>query len=269
MDFYGCYFQYAGKPSYDYGLRIVNVTTQENKSMSGRTESMSVFNKRTRTRTYIGSDYQDSPIQFDIEIVSDIPIERKNERAIQKWLFNRSGYKKLYIRGEDYAELHNDEAKELFLNCRFINPQKLEYNGGLVGYKCTMECDSYLAWQDPITNRFTFENTTTNSSQNIQVEIDTDMEGYTYPKVTITMGSSGGNISIVNHTDDSGRITSFENLTPNANIVVNGMYNYVSGNYYEKFVNRNFIRMLDGKNSFTLSGDISAITFEWSNRRYI
>ena len=46
-----------------------------------------------------------------------------------------------------------------------------------------------------------------------------------------------------------------------------GELNYVSGDYYEKFANRNFIRLLDGENKLLMLGDIDSVEFEYSARR--
>ena len=99
--------------------------------------------------------------------------------------------------------------------------------------------------------------------------IDTDMEEYVYPKVTIQMGSSGGDVIIANNNDDSTRLTKFIGLGELATVVMKGELNYVSGQYYEKFADRNFIRLLDGENTLTIIGDVESITFEYSARRVL
>lgn len=76
-------------------------------------------------------------------------IEPSERRAIEKWLFNKREYCKLYLDMADdlYGETFeyiDGIRKRNYLNCRFINPEKLEYNGGIVGYKATLEADSNI-----------------------------------------------------------------------------------------------------------------------------
>lgn len=83
-------------------------------------------------------------------------------------------------------------AHKRYLRCRFINPSKLEYNGGVVGYKATLEADSGWWWQDPITAAFTLNHASATSNSMISITPDTDVDDYIYPKVTITAGNISG-----------------------------------------------------------------------------
>lgn len=275
-DIYGSHFEYGGVSSRLYGLIIVNVETDRMTQLSGQKEGVTIFSKSAKKRYLIDDDYSSSPITFDIEIVTDSDrcLELAERRKIEKWLFNHRNYRRLYMdiaddeRGETY-EYINDECKRIYLNCRLINPEKIEGNGGVVGYKATLESDSNMFWQDSIEQAFTVNNGSESVSSNITITIDTDMEEYVYPKVTIQMGSSGGDVIIANNNDDSTRLTKFIGLGELATVVMKGELNYVSGQYYEKFADRNFIRLLDGENTLTIIGDVESITFEYSARRVL
>lgn len=271
---YGSHFEYAGISSRFYGLILVNVNTSRMIQMSGATESVTLFNKKSKKKYLIDTDYTDSPITFDIEIISDNErcLELEERREIEKWLFNRREYRKLFFDsaddyyGETYEFIENTR-KRSYLNCRFLNPEKLEYNGGVVGYKATIEADSNMFWQEATTEEFIISNGSSDSSSIITVNVDTDLDDYIYPKVKITMGEVGGDIIIANNRDDSERYTKFVGLSPYASIVMKGEINYVSGQYYNLFALRNFIRLLDGKNNLTVMGDVATIEFEYSARR--
>lgn len=273
-DIYGSLFEYGGVSSVQYGLIIVNVNTNRMTNLYGQRESVTIFSKSANKLYLIDDDHSSSPLVFDIEIVTEDGrcLDKEERRQIEKWLFNRRSYRKLYIdlscddRGETY-EYVDGVQKRNYLNCRLINPEKLEGNGGIVGYKATLEADSQMFWQDPIEQSFNVNNSSSSSSSNITVTIDTDLEEYVYPKVTIQMGSSGGEIIIINNDDDSARQTKFVDIGANATIVMKGDLNYVSGQYYEKFSGRNFIRLLDGSNTLTIKGNVKTISFEYSARR--
>lgn len=277
MDLYGCYFEYSGISSRQYGLVFANANTERFVSLSGQVRSAAVFSKKGQRNYLIGEMFQDSPIQFDAEIVSEeeCGIETYVRRAIEKWLFHQPDYCKLYIdlgcdSLGDSTEIINNKHKRLYLNCRFINPEKIEGNGTLVGYKFTVECDSCLAWQDAVICEYTLDHTSTDTEYNIRIETDTDLIGYIYPRVTIRTGDTGGDITISNNTDNPARLTSFVGLSPNTTVVMHGDgVNYISGDNYLKFSNKNFIRLLDGENDISVLGNVESLTFEFQNRRYL
>lgn len=275
LNLYGCHFEYAGVSSRKYGLIFANVETSRLTSLSGEAEAISIYNKRDKKNYFIGESFEKAALSFDLEVVTetDSPIEYTVRREIENWLFYRSDYCKLYIDIADDWELESFEyidgaQKRLYLNCRFVNPRKLEYMDGVIGYRFTVECDSSMAWQDSITQTSTLN--TSASVSYVTVNVDTDIADYTYPKVVITMGSSGGDITIINQTDDSTRFTSFVDIPANSQITMNGDgINYISGNYYMKFSDMNFIRLRRGENTFSIIGNVKRISFTWQNRRYI
>ena len=274
---YGSHFEYGGVLSRQYNLIIANVKTSRNVRLSGEIKGNTIFNKTAKQQFLTGDDYSSFPISFDVDIVTDddscIPLHER--RAIEKWLFNRREYKKLYIDNgicdDPYSEAHDvkgGEQKRLYLNCRFINPELLEYNGGVVGYKATIEADSGLWWQDELNLQFQ-RGSTTNSTWRVTIPVDTDLDDYTYPKVIILTGNSGGVVTIANTTDSSSRKTSFKDVPPRTSFSVDGSINYVSNGYYSKMCSQFFPRLLDGDNVFTIQGDVVAITFIFNNRRML
>lgn len=273
-DIYGTYFEFGGVSSKQYGLIIASLDTSRNTALYGSKTSISVFNKLGNKRYLVGDDYTSSPLSFDIEVITEdtFPIESAQKRIIEKWLFSHKDFRKMYFNIENDCDNESFESvgkeiKRYYLNCRFINPQKIESDIGVVGYRATLEADSDMFWEDPTTQ--TFSSGEEESISNISVHVDTDSQEYVHPKVTIKMGSTGGDFTIVNNSDDSTRITKFIGVSKYATIVMNSSIRYVSGEYYEKFYNRNFIRLIDGDNDFHIIGDISSITVEWQNRRFL
>ena len=275
-DIYGSHFEFAGVSSRQYSLILASVNTNRDVRKSGTIESITIFNKSEKKKHIIDTDYSNSPLSFDIEIITDNDrlLEKEERRRIEKWLFNKRDYRKLYIdmaddlTGETYEFINGIRIRH-YLNCRFINPEKLEYNGGIVGYKATLETDMGWAWTDAITSEYIVNNGAEDISSVITAKVDTDLDEYIYPKVTIKIGSTGGDIIITNNSDDTNRITKFVGISPEATIIMKGDLNYVSGQYYEKFALRNFIRLLDGNNELTVIGDVVSIEIEYSARRML
>lgn len=276
MNLAGCHFTYADTSSRLYNLWFAHCDTSENILINGTTKSITVFNSRGN-RTYLVDDsFNDSAISFDVEILTDDDrvLSVQEIRDIEKWLFNRRNYYKLYVDIADdcFAETYqiiNGVEKQFYFNCRFLNPTKILGNGGVAGFKATMECDSYLLWQDAISKTFDIGHTTSSQSSVISLDIDTDANEYVYPKIVITMANAGGDIYITNNTDDTTRITSFKSLTGGIEFTINGNLNYISGNNYIKFYDKNFPRLLPGTNNFGVVGAVDSIRFEWENRKYL
>lgn len=273
-DLYGSHFEFAGIPSRQWGLIFVNLNTNRMVRLGGAKEGVTIFSRNAKKRYLIDDDYSSSPVTMDVEIMTDSErcLELVERRQVEKWLFNHRDYRKLYLDvaddefGETY-EYVDGVRKRNYLNCRLINPERIEGNGGIIGYKATLEADSNMFWQDPIVKKYLVNNGAEDVSTNITVKVDTDLDEFIYPRVTIQVGSSGGDIIISNNHDDSSRLTKFVGMSPLSSVTMKGEINYVSGQYYLKFADRNFIRLLDGENKLTILGDVETIEFEYSVRR--
>lgn len=273
-DIYGSHFEYGGKSSRQYGLVIVSMKADRMLKLNGDIAGATVYNRVAKKRYLVDNDMTNSPLSFDVEIITynQRALEQNERRSIEKWLFNKHDYRKLYFDMADdwYGDMNeivNGARKRLYLNCRFINPQKIESCCGVVGYQATLEADSSMLWQDPVEMVYTLNSASEDTIQMITVNVDSDMDDYIYPKVTFTLGSVGGNVIFINNTDDSARFTKFVGLSANATITMKGELNYISGQDYEKFSTRNFIRLLDGTNNITVQGNVRTVKIEFQNRR--
>lgn len=267
MIFDECHFEYGGYNSNENNLVFAHLDTSPDNRMSGDVTGRYIFNSKGARRYLTGVSYSDSAFSTEVEIVSPCatPIPIEELRGIQKNLFYRRGYRKLYLDPNDAPSTISSDGHRLFLNCVLLNPSKIEDGmGRVVGFKCTLEADSMMFWRDPVVKSI---NLSGSSTKTATVSMDTDLDDYVYPKVTIQIGDAGGDIIISNNHDDSSRLTKFVGLSPLTKIIMKGDINYVSGQNYQKFVERNFIRMLDGDNTFTIIGDVTSIEFEYSERR--
>jgi hypothetical protein len=158
------------------------------------------------------------------------------------------------------------DEKRLFLNCRFMNPEKIEYGDGIIGYKAMLEADSNMFWEDETTQTFEIHNSG-DSSTSIVVTTDYDMSEYIYPRVTIINGNTNGDIIIYNHSDSNTRYTKFVNVPAGATIMMDGDIKYINEDYYLLFEGQNFIRLLDGDNALSVFGNAAEIEFKFNNRR--
>ena len=267
------HFEYAGKSSREYGLIMANVETSRYTSVSGKVQTVKSYSKLGKKNYYIGTSTADAPMVFDAEVVSETPLDLATQRIVEKWLFHKNGYKQFFVdMFDDYDcesyELIDGQPKRTYLNCRFINPEKLEYNGGIVGYKFTVECDSHLAWQEPIT--VTYEvNSTDDAGVYIDIFVDTDSNDFVYPEVVVTTRTGCAGFQIVNESDDPSRITAFVGDIPNTVIRMIPSVGFVTDGCYDLFIKKNFVRLLDGDNTLFVNGDVESIQVTWQNMRYM
>lgn len=276
-DMYGTYFEYGGVSSTPHGLVIANVESTRFTQVAGTIAGVTIFNKSGKRNYLIDDDYSGSPLSFEVDIVNKDgdTLSKTRRREIEKWLFNRHNYRKLYLLVDDECdpdrdvgtEVINGETKRLYMNCRFLNPSYLEYNGGIVGYRVTLETDCGYWWQDAVTYTRNLNHSNSNVVTDFTIKVDTDIDDYTYPRIRIVMGSSGGDVTFINHTDDSSRLTKFTDLAAGATLIIDSEYNYINDQYYLKFYKQFFPRLLDGDNSLSVQGNVQSISITFSNRR--
>lgn len=275
MDLSGSHFKYADINSKDYGLVFANCDTSRHTSINGNTSTMTVYNERGGRLHYIADSISDSSITFDAEVVTDDDrvLNFREIREIERWLFNRAGFFRLYpevtdmCREQEY-EIVGGVEKYFYLNCRFINPTRIESNSGVRGFKFTVESDSYMLWEDEIEKTYSIHGDDDSDAYTISIDVNSDMVGYVYPKIEFTMGSSGGTVQVVNLDDDNSRITKFVDIPAYSVFTMNGNLNYISGDFYTKFANKNFVRFVSGINRLTITGNVDSVKITWQNRRY-
>lgn len=395
VEIYGKHFIYNDVYSSQYGLIIANVDTSRETKICGDKKGYFVFNKASKSNYLIDDDYTDSPMTFDIEIVTcdGHALDINTIREVERWLFTNSTFKKMYIDptddfyGETY-ELVFGVQKKLYFNCRFLYPEKIEYQNGVVGFKCTLETDSMMLWQDAVSVSFDFseiiysegeegvpllkgdvnfdgvvsirdaqtilyaavaimdeeenpltelqtlvadmncdgritpvdaqmalkiasddlseyavekeyvivdgvKHYTAEGSKVIEVPVDSDIDGYTYPTITIRMGSIGGALTITNYNDSTTRVTEFSGLEAGAEFTIdcqhslvmngsismsiNGSSNDItlvdtrehSVELYNKMTSKKFPRLVEGDNQIVVTGNVLRMSFSWQNRRFL
>ena len=268
MNILGCHFTYAGTDSSTYSLIFANVETNRDERIAGNVTGEYVYRKSDKTFRLLGDTHRDSQMVFDVDIITEdgSVLSQEDRRAVEKWLFNKQTFRKLYINQEDDPleetyETSGNNTLSLYMACRFINPEKIDIGCGVIGYKVTVECDSGFLWQDE-------SSVTLSGSGTFTVTLDTDINDYTYPQVTITTSSGCTSFSIYNSTDDSNRKTTFSGLSGGDSITMNGSIGYVDSNHYSNFDGLNFLRLLDGSNTIVVSSGVSSVTIKWNNRRF-
>ncbi len=261
FDLYGCYFEYDGFESVDYDLIFGNIDTSRIMALESA-RNVNTIRSKINNKNYITRvSYDKQSIEFDAEIVTSegTVINETDVPFIEKALFTKATYGKL-------KPVEFREDRPVYINCIFINPERIEVVGGIAGFKFTIVTDSVMAWEEEQAQTFTSE---TIENDTVIVKVDSDMDEYIYHEVAFTIGNTGGDISLYNNTDDPTRITGFTALPPSIMFTMECDVNQITSDAYSYFTDMNFIRLKNGENEFVLDGDIQSISFTFKNRKYI
>lgn len=262
MSILGYYFRYDNKASKQYNLMIASIKTNtDNTTIDGEKEYTTLF-LPCNNRFVLQGVKPKEPLSFDIEFVCDNSnqaITDLQSRNIIKWLFDRQSYHKFEIFNKDYAGV--------YFNCYFTKPEVIQAGVGIIGYKCTVICDSPWAWE---TDKQTVYNiTSTPCFQNYIC--NSDYEDYLIPNnVQITCGTTGGTVSITN-IQDNNRIFQFTGLSPNEVISVDNFGQITSSTGNKRFSNWNgkILRFVNGVNTLNITGNITKLVIDYNNPRRV
>ena len=186
-----------------------------------------------------------------------------NIDEIYAWLLNQPNFRKLYI----------DNNDEFYYNCVFTSASYISGSTnegyGIYGIKATMKCDSTFMWKEVEYTYTSAELLNIVTHENIS-----NVRESTYPTLIIKTGSTGGNITVQNVSDNN-RLTTFTRTLANDTItlsyypaLVNSYLNDNDELVYESF-NKKFFRLLQGTNKIGIVGDISEITLKYKIGRLV
>lgn len=236
-------FTYDGVPSEKYGLFICRLDTgdvfQLNENHTPKTLSL----PRIYNRVFLG--YEDSePLTFELLLASETPIDANIRQAINRWLIRRNGYKEFRINREDYYNV--------YFKCIFTNQETMYVADTPYVIKVTAICDSPYQYGKPVITKC-------NSASNAGLILNniSDIDGYVFPQIKISMSSQGGDIAIVNTTDDINREFKFEGLSGNEIITIDNARKVIVSSLgirrIESF-NKKWLRLVSGINNLEITG---------------
>ena len=269
MNLSGHYFIYDGKSSEQYGLKVLNLNTDRLDALAAEIEYKTSFSRGLKRFKIKGIDYSKDPLSFEIEFLSEVPIDPYTATQVRRWLFNRAQPKKLYCdpQYDNTLSVVNGQIRKEYLNCVFYNPVEVRAANGLRGWKATCLTDGIMAVQDEVTF------TATDFTGNITVNVDTAIDDYTYPQMELVLGSDADTITVtITNTSDDNRQMIIENVNPQAILTIDNEVGTITddsdNSLYGKLVNKRFLRLLPGKNVLTVSGKVASLTFKFSNARW-
>jgi len=234
MSISGNYFKYDNKSSKDYGLIFANIDTEYTGTIVEAKKTYTVSRLPRGSRFYVTGRKCEEPLSREVEIICESPLTDIQKRNITKWLFDRPTNYPLEILSKEYNGMH--------YNCRFVEQTEHNYGDGNHGWKCTIVCDAPWGWEN--------ENTVTYTSNNFVFNNYSDDTDYLTPKLQFTTGSTGGNVTITNITDNN-NIIECNNLSANETIIMDILGQVTSSTGLSRtnnFIKHNLLKMVSGEN---------------------
>lgn len=262
MAFIAKKFSFDGIPSETYNVLISSESgdTSINSSNNITIYDESIYRKSV---PYFYGSSQSEVLTFPIQIFSpvgdgiDAPVGSK----ISSWLFGQSSYKRL--------QLIQCDMDSVYFNCFLLNPQTRRVGNKIVGYSATVQCDSPYAWEFEKSETYTY--TTEIVDDDVIFSNFSDNHDYLYPSLVITMNTFGGDVTITNSSDDDREfeitgLAAGEVLTVNNDlgILTSSLDIRRLGNF-----NKNFFRLVQGKNEFNIYGNVASVVMTYSFQRRI
>ena len=266
-------FEYDGVWSEKYGLFFGHVDTERLKQICGNLEYNQAYYPSLNRQEIHGTNKDEFPLSFDIEIISAEPISHWTANEIKKWLFNSLTYKRLYANKlkDNTIEIINGKEKRKYVECIFTNPEAMFYADGLHGWKCTCILSSGWAFQDEIEMKYTFDDPTVKTK--ITIPVDSDNNDYIYPSFTMVADNSSAQMNIqLKNISDNSRVMEVDGVPANTVISVLSDIGVITDNtdqsLYGFLKAQKFLRLVDGDNIVSVKG-ITSLTIRYQNVRYI
>lgn len=267
MNFAPYTFTYDDFQSEDYGIRFAYFDTSEHTVLGGGYTYTNFYSKTGHRNIPISAlQTEENIVSFEIEMMAENGLSEEDESVVYDKLFNNLSFKKLIVDNQQIVETQDSETQPIYyMNCLFADPERINaiMDGKVttVGYRCNLILDSAWMWSDK-----TVEIQDIVDPGSYTIEVETQIKDYTYPTITIAVGSTGGTVSIVNNSDDD-YTTSFESLSPATEIVMTPDYCKIdytgTGSIWAKFYDKHFFRLIPGDNSVTISGDVESLKIEY------
>lgn len=257
--FKACEFQYDGKSSSDFNLKIVGFggSKSSGAELIGIPLSIEEAQVKNNPKPQFFGTQIDGKLKFQIQLAhlvdnglsaNENVLTQHTTGAISKWLFKRE-YKEFKIIDPDYSNI--------VYNCIFQNPRRIEVGNGLYGFELDVTCDRPYGFRKQ-TLSFNIVGSSTFNIKNLGYAQDN-----LFPEIEFVTNSTS--MSIRNNTDGNNEMT-FTGLSTGETVYINNdRQEIVSSTGLNRNSNFNFKWFkltTDYYNSITITGT-GTVTFRF------
>jgi len=255
MAFSALKFIFNGIPSEMHSLNISSDDSGESDTdMPGDVELVTEKLFR-RTDEFLYGASIIAPLSFPVKFTTDNEeLTSLDLQLIGKWLFGKKQYQTLQIIQPD--------MQDIFYDCFLLEPKIFRVGNIIRGVSCIVRNKS--AWGFTSKKTFTYNYPGGAFNETIIHNNSSDDSGYTNPDLKITFDNFGGDFTWTNITDNN-RVSSLTSMSANEVVTIkNGLQIITSSTGLKRLsnFNKNFFRLLSGKNEILLNGNV--VEFELS-----
>lgn len=250
-NFYAYDFIFDNIPSQTFDIKIMSLDSEGVIGGVGSSD-VNIITQRVlrKSKPYYLGRTQEPVLEFPLMFGSPNEIDAIDRDIISKWLFGRKGYKKLYIL--------QDDLQGLYFNCFLTKPEPIYIGNINYAFQCTVVCDSPWAYGEP--RKYEITPSDVQEQNHFYFYNASSEDDYIYPKVTIwTDGTSDmENYRLLRfqNLSESNRNTRYRKLLETDIIEINNDLQTIKSNYYSssnsymQYFNKNWLRLLPGRNHF-------------------
>lgn len=251
MSFYGSSFTFDGRSCEEFGLMLYDFdnTTQGSSAFAKEKIYEDRVSHRHRSLFY-GTNYEDG-LEFKLVFGADEyaaaqkeEIDRQEMEVVSSWLTGQNGYKWLTIDQPDMEGLR--------YRCIMTDLEMVELGFSKWAFTCNVHCDSPFAYMLP--QKFTY---TISDSVDVTLCSRSSSNLPYFPALSINL-ESGGDVSIVNHSDHDRTFSMIGVPASVGQISLDGESGIIlceSGLNLYQYCNFMFPRLVRGDNNLTISGN--------------
>ena len=256
----GMPFIYNNTPSEIYNVSLVFLDESWTNRPSGSGVEFITDTIRRNPRTLYLDAQQSPPLEFNIEVVFDEPVDIFVFTQVKDWLGGELSFKELQICADNFSSF--------YFNCYIELTEDLIYAGGYRGMKATVHCDAPFAWQYEEENVYEYTNTSvTHNIQFNNLSADTEL---LRPVLEITVADDG-DVSIINKSNQN-KETKFTGLQAGEVITIDNLWGFITSSTGLRRVsnfNKVFFKMIKGMNDITIGTNISKLVIRYQNAKRI
>lgn len=261
-------FEFAGIPSQNFDLRIINFDSGGLYSGVGSSDPTIHTQKVYRQdKVYDLGVSQDQVLTFPLIFASENPLSGMDRNIISNWLFGRSSRNKLKI--------IQDDLNGAWFNVFLTKPEPYYIGNINYGFKCIVQCDSAFAYTPLKTVTKTYANNNV-ITDDIIIYNSSANDDYLYTDISFALNTVGNSFEIINY-DDVETISGspvyrnffFSGLQANETITINGdTKTIVSSTGLRRLSNFNkkWFRLLPRANHLHIESGIGTFTITYYER---
>ena len=262
--FYTTDFEFDGKSSQEFNLKIINFDSSGISSGIGSSD-VEILSQRVlrKAKPYFLGRIQSTNLEFPLTFGTASPISGMDRDLISAWLFGRNTYLPLYIL--------QDDLNGAMFNCFLTKPEPTYIGNIQYAFKCNVTCDSPFAYSPIKVVTQTFSASAI-EYYDFEIYNSSSDDDFLYPVVEFELNTIGDYFKLKNLDDTSGSVARefiFTGLQASEKITVDNDIQTITsdtGLLRLPLFNKKWFRLLPRQNRLHIESGIGTFTITYRER---